>query len=268
MMKILPVYNSLLMDYVIKKISLKFDYGEEKNEELLNNKEKYEIFINNLKKKISRDYNVPIEKKIVTYPQRGSFEIQLIFQNDEFNELDMQEFINKFRNEKEFTDRELKEIHQDVIIGACRLTKNHLDSWGNRKEGWGQKEKRGNRVYNPPLGWTGIGLKVWDSYENNIWIGMNNSPGEWCVAYHGVGRGKDSEKVKHITGLIYKSSFKKGSGQVHKNCPDLNHPGKLVGEGVYCTPDINKTIDQYAGISEINGKNIRHFWWLELIPIK
>ena len=95
-----------------KKYTLKFDYGEEKNEELLNNKEKYEIFKNNLKKKISRDYNVPIEKIIVTYPQRGSFELQLIFQSDEFNELDMQEFINNFRNEKEFTDlRELKEIH-------------------------------------------------------------------------------------------------------------------------------------------------------------
>ena len=151
------------------------------------------------------------------------------------------------------------------------MTKNQLDSRGNRKEGWGQNEKRGNRVYNPPLGWTGIGLKVWDKYENNIWIGMNNSPGEWCVAYHGVGGGQDSENVKQIIGLICESSFTKGSRQAHKNCPDLNHPGKPEGEGVYCTPNIDKTIvrgNKYAGTSEINGKKYNTVLMVRVNPDK
>ena len=39
--------------------------------------------------------------------------------------------------------------------------------------------------YNPPLGWIGIGLNVWDKYDDgdNTWIGMSNAKGEWCVAY-------------------------------------------------------------------------------------
>ena len=70
---------------------------------------------------------------------------------------------------------------------------------------------------------------------------MNNSEGEWCVAYHGIGNGN-----------IYKSSFKPEGGQSHENCDDIFHPGKKVGNGVYCTQKI-ESAEQYAGISEING---------------
>ena len=137
-------------------------------------------------------------------------------------------------------------------MGACKLTKNLLDARGNRVSGWGVNEKRGNRRYNPPLGWIGIGLNVMDNYGDNIWIGMSNSPGEWCVAYHGVGSGQPSNKVKDVTVKIFKGSFKKGQRQAHKNCSDKYHWGKQVGEGVYCTP-YPGTAESYAGISEING---------------
>ena len=72
---------------------------------------------------------------------------------------------------------------EDVITGAIKLTKNQLDPRGNRSVGWGIGEKRGGKDYNPPIGWNGIGLKVWDEYDNkdNSWIGYNNSPGERCV---------------------------------------------------------------------------------------
>ena len=95
-----------------------------------------------------------------------------------------------------------------------------------------------------------------DKYDkgDNTWIGIDNSPGEWCVAYHGVGSGQSSDDVKDITGKIYKSTFKAGGGQAHKDCPDQYHPGKLVGTGVYCTPNI-ETAEGYAGISNVNGIN-------------
>ena len=80
-----------------------------------------------------------------------------------------------------------------------------------------------------------------------------NIPGEWCVAYHGVGIGQSSNEVKKITRLIYKGGFKPGRRQAHRNCNDQFHPGKKVGIGVYCTPKI-KTAEDYAGISEVNGK--------------
>ena len=52
----------------------------------------------------------------------------------------------------------------------------------------------------------------------DTWIAMNNSPGEWCVAYHGVANGQTSDNVKNVIGLIFKTSFKAGSEQAHKDC--------------------------------------------------
>ena len=236
------------------KYILHFDFGEEENEELLNNIKKYNNFKNDLKAKLSKDYNTPADKIIVTYPQRGSFKLQVIFQSDEFNNLDIRSFYNKFRNEKYYIElRKLKRIQSDLLMPACKLSKNALDSLGNRVEGWGVGEKRGKKKYSPPLNWIGIGLKVLDKYENNIWVGMENVKGEWCVAYHGVGYNYSSNKVKKIVRLIYLGSLKAGDGQIHENCPDHYHKGKKVGIGVYCSPKI-KTAGNFAGQCNINGK--------------
>ena len=254
-----------------KKYNLTFDFGEERNEELLNDEEEFDKFKNKLKLKLSKDYNIPVNKIIVTFPERGSIKVQVIFQSDTFNDLDLETFKSKFKNEnnKDFEElKKIKEIHTDVIMGACKLSKSMLDSRGNRREGWGVGEKRGNKPYDPPIGWIGIGLKVYNEYDkgNNTWIGMNNVEGEWCVAYHGVGRYQDSERVKNITGLIYKGkSFKAGAGQVHATCDDIYHPGKLVGEGVYCTPTI-KTAEGYSGISYINGKQYKTVLMVRVKP--
>ena len=58
-----------------KKYNLYFDLGEERNKELLNNKEEQEKFNNKLKKEI-----------ILTNPQKGSYQIQVIFQTNQFND--------------------------------------------------------------------------------------------------------------------------------------------------------------------------------------
>ena len=67
-----------------KKYDLYFKLGEERNEEILNNEEEYEKFKTNLKLKLSKDYNIPPEKIIVTLPQKGSLNVQVIFQDDDF----------------------------------------------------------------------------------------------------------------------------------------------------------------------------------------
>jgi len=238
------------------KYDLHFDLDEKRSEEILNNEEEYEKFKNDLKLKLRKDYNVPLDKIIVTLPQKGSLHIQVIFQSDEFNNLDKNDFINKFKNDNEFKElQNLKEIHSDVVLNVCKLTKSMLDKRGNRSDGWGINEKRGNKPYDPPIGWIGIGLNVIDKYDNgnNNWIGMNNSEGEWCVAYHGVGRFNKSDEIKNISGAIIKGGFRAGKNQVHKKCKDKYHPGKTVGEGVYCTPHI-ATAQSYSGKSIINGK--------------
>ena len=140
-----------------------------------------------------------------------------------------------------------------------------LDERGNRIDGYEIGEFRGNKPYNPSLGWNGIGLKVMDKYDkgNNEWIEMYNSKNEWSVAYHGVGRNQCSKKVKKITGKIIKGyennkkeNFKADGAQLHQGCNDIYHNGNQVRMGVYCTPTI-KTAEGYWGVSTINGINYK-----------
>jgi hypothetical protein len=227
------------------RYDLHFDFGESRNSEILNDEEEYEKFKDDLKSKLSKDYNIPKEKIIVTCLQKGSVRVQVIFQSDEFNNLDKKEFLNKFKNEKDKDFKELnylKEIHTDVIMSGCKLSKDHnippekiivtlpqkgsfhvqvifqsdefnnldkkefiekfkndpefkelsnlkdihedvimggvklradmLDPAGNRNDGWGIGEQRGGKDYDPPIGWNGIGLKVTNKFDNgdNTWI--------------------------------------------------------------------------------------------------
>ena len=245
---------------------LHFDFGFRRNQQLINDKNEFEKFKERLKDKLSKDYNIPKNKIIVTCPQKGSFRVQVIFQSDDFNNLNIKDFTEKFKNDNDFPDlQNLKYIQQDVILSGCKLSKGQLDARGNRVDGWGINEKRGGKPYDPPIGWKGIGLRVIDKYDNgnNTWIGMDNSKGEWCVAYHGVGRNK--KNVQERTGLIVKGGFNPGPNQVHKDHPDLNHPGRKVGEGVYCTPSIN-VAELYSGVSQIYGKNYKTVLMVRVKP--
>ena len=80
-----------------KKYDLHFELGEERNEEILNNEQEYEKFKENLKLKLSKDYNISPDKIIITLPQKGSLHVQVIFQNDDFHNLDKAQFIEKFK---------------------------------------------------------------------------------------------------------------------------------------------------------------------------
>jgi hypothetical protein len=233
------------------KYGLHFDFGFRKNEQLLNDKNEYEKFKERLKDKISKDYNIPKNKIIVTCPQKGSFRVQVIFQSDDFNNLNIKDFTEKFKNDNDFPDlQNLKYIQQDVILSGCKLSKGQLDARGNRIDGWGVNEKRGNKPYDPPLGWKGIGLRVVDKYDNgnNKWIGMDNSKDEWCVAY-----------------LKFGKKLKLRKSQAHKDCPDKEQPRRKVGEGVCCTPFVNKaSFDSEE--SKINGKNYKAVLMVRIKP--
>ena len=127
-----------------KKYDLHFDFGESKNEEYLNDDNKFEDLKEQIKKKLSRDYNISKDEIIVTFPQRGSYCVQVIFESDYFNNLNIDKFKSKFRNDKEFPElNNLKEIHSNVLMKICKLTKNQLDSRGNRCDGWGKMKKEG-----------------------------------------------------------------------------------------------------------------------------
>ena len=171
-----------------KKYDLHFDLGNDRNNELLNNKQEQEKFNKKLRKKLSLEYNIPEEKIIITNPQKGSYSVQVIFATDNFN--DKKVDINTLKNncsDKEFEElKSLKEVHSSLIMEGCKLTPDMLDSRGNRESGWGENEKRGGFNYYPPKGWKGFGLKVLGKYDdgNDDWITYNGNPNEWAIAYH------------------------------------------------------------------------------------
>ena len=241
------------------KFDFHFDFGEERNNELLNNKKEQEKFNNKLKKKLSLEYNIPEDKIIITNPQRGSYRVQVIFQSEEFNKnIDINQFKNKCKSEEFKELKCLKEIYKGLIIEGCKLSEDMLDPRGNRKSGWGKNEKRGGYPYNPPpKGWKGYGLKVKDVYDNgnNDWLAYDGNPNEWAVAYHGIR--SNFGPVEQATKNIFIGGFKPGKGQAYSNknndnpkykSDNKNDHSKKIGVGVYCSPN-PKVMEEYANYS-------------------
>ena len=264
------IVNGLINKF---KYEFSFDLGEERNNNLLNNKEQQEAFNNNLRKKLSLDYNIPEDKIIITCPQKGSYKVQVIFISEDFD-LNPEQFKNSCTNDEEFKELcYLKEIQKKVIMEGVKLAPNMLDYRGNQTpDGYGRGQKRGTYDYIPPLGWKGFGLKVLGKYDNgnDDWIKMDNNPNEWAIAYHGIGRGRND--VEDITRKIATTEYQKlikGKNQSLKDHDDDNHPGKKIGEGVYCSNDIDY-IEKWnlCGNSntQINGKKYKMAFMLRVKP--
>ena len=158
---------------------------------------------------------------------------------------------------------ELSSIKSSFLLNG-QMSEIQLDPRGDRIK-WPEYERRGGEKYDIPKGWIGIGLKAFDKYENDRWLDNNNVEGEWVVAYHGVGRNAFPLEVNQITKSIINTGFKNGDSQSHKNCKDYFHPGKKVGEGVYCTPLI-KTAELYAGETIIKGKKYKTVIMIRINP--
>ena len=164
----------------------------------------------------------------------------------------------------------LCELNSDLFISLLNLNKDLFNGYGNNLDSkWAKGENRGGKVYKPPEGWGGYGLNVLNKYDdgNNDWLACNGRPGEWCIAYHGVARGKSSDEVKNIVRLVLENNLKAGKGQSLKNKRDDNHPGQLIGVGVYCSPN-PLFLNSYAGTMQIEGINYRVGFMLRVKPDK
>jgi hypothetical protein len=162
------------------------------------------------------------------------------------------------------------ELVSEVIAEVMNLNPDLLSGLGNNLTGdWAHGENRGGRPYNPPVGWIGYGLNVLSKYDNgnNDWLACNGRPGEWCVAYHGACHGQSSDNVKKGIKSILETNLRPGGGQAYQSHQDANHPGQLVGVGVYCSPSLS-VIDGYAGIMDINGHNYKACFMLRVKPDK
>ena len=82
-----------------------------------------------------------------------------------------------------------------AAISLLQLQESDFETRYNRDYPHAQEERRGGRPYYFPQGWYRHALKVEDKYPNDqAWLGMSNSPGEWSVAYHGT-------KAKTVRGI-------------------------------------------------------------------
>ncbi|CAF3008069.1 unnamed protein product, partial [Rotaria sp. Silwood2] len=89
-----------------------------------------------------------------------------------------------------------------------------------------KKFTRGGRNYTRPCGWKRFAIKVSEKFDDMVWLGQTNAPGEWPVSYHGTG----SNQAKTIAMDGY----------------DLTKGKRFrFGHGVYSTPDI-KVAEKYA----------------------
>ena len=203
-----------------------------------------------MKKKICAEFKINNDDIIIDFPQEENPIAHLAFINNEFNNLNANDIESKLKNDNnnnnddEYSEfKNLKSIIEEQLINECILSTNILDPKGNNFNNWGINENRGNKPYDPPLGWIGIGLKVMGLYDkgDNSWISMDNNNSEWCVAYCNIG------------GKIKKYENKTSRKNIHKDHEDINHAGKTIGEGIFCTPKI-KIAENFARIVKIDNK--------------
>ena len=85
-----------------KKYDFHFDLGEKRNNELLYNLDEQKKFNNKLRKKLSKEYNIPEDKIIIINPQNGSYIVQVIFESEDFNNenFDINKFKKKFHRKR------------------------------------------------------------------------------------------------------------------------------------------------------------------------
>ena len=158
-------------------------------------------------------------------------------------------FDNLVKKLTEMSSSKNTQITQAPLVEAIKLNTSLFDPRGNKSSSWQVGELRGGMEYEAPVGWIGHGLSVSEKYDNgdDTWLGMDNSPGEWCVAYHGTSI--------QFAKAILETNLKVGGAQVHKDCDNINTKCSLkkVGVGVYVTPKVY-IADSYSTFKDSSQK--------------
>ena len=236
-----------------KKIIISYDFGPTENHKILRDMDYQKEFIENEYEKISKLLNIPREHFNICNFGTDSVQYELLI-NENFakNNENLDPFISTDSNFEDLVNKlnslstkENSKINVELspLLEAMKLSTDFFDSRGNKNSGWSEGAKRGGFDYDPPLGWSGHGLKVLQKYENDEWLGNTGGPGEWCVAYHGTNI--------NFAESILRSKLLPGTRQAHKNCNNINKNSSVskVGIGIYVTPKINIAED-YSEVTD------------------
>ena len=228
------------------------DYGERENYNILTNENVQKNFVENWKNKLAKSLKIDPRVIFICDFRKGSLKFN-VFLGKQLND----EEINRLKNEypNEFVNEGIK--FGEFLLQSCKLSIEMFEPKYNNYDSWAPKgEMRGGEPYDSPLTWRGFGLKVLGKYDNgdNTWIGMQNKPGEFPVAYHGIGC--NSNNPFPIAGRIVDEGFIIGKRQFYYDSPDIRHPGRNCGFGAYFTPSIDEA-GSYAGTGNFNGKRYK-----------
>ena len=262
-----PIYDIALQFLVNgmaneKKLVISYDFGKEKNDLIIYDEEEQKKFVEKELDKLEKILQVPrvyihlcnFREGSVTFD--ANISIKFIQESkNENKEILEKPFVDPFINIdsnfdnlvnklKEVSEANNAKISSVPLVEGIKLNSSLFDSRGNRNSGWPVGEKRGEMDYIPPLGWNGHGLRVSKKYDggDDTWLGMDNSPGEWCVAYHGT-------NIKFAKSII-ETNLRPGVNQYHKNCNNINSKCNLekVGIGIYVSP-LPNTAELYSTLT-------------------
>ena len=145
------VFKVLLSQYsTLPKFKIKINSMSLKLKILKNPKEYFE-FIDNFKRKISKEYYIPIDKLYIISQKNDKYEFTVVI-------LDKQ-IISLKSSEKIFNINVSK---KNALLEYVKLSPNFFETKFNRNiNSWEKiKFRRGGEKYYPPYGWKGFALKV------------------------------------------------------------------------------------------------------------
>jgi hypothetical protein len=229
------------------------NYGYRENYNILTNENVQRNFIENWKNKLAKSLKIDPKIIFICDFRNGSLKFN-VFLGKLLTDNEINGLKNEFSNE--FVNEGIK--FGEFLLQSCKLSIEMFEPKYNNKDGWAPKgEMRGGEPYDSPLEWRGFGLKVLGKYDggNDTWIGMENIPGEFPVAYHGIGC--NSRDPFPIAGKVVAEGFVIGKRQLFADYPDKRkNDGSKCGFGAYFTPNIDEA-GSYAGIGNFNGKNYK-----------
>ena len=247
--KVLLSVYSILPKYEIEISS------EEQKEGFIKEPKDFINFIDDLKKQICYKFNI-LESKVYIISQR----------------IDLCQFCFVIED-KPITNLKKYEKHfhiiarEDSLLEYIKLFPDFFENKFNRDiNDWEKKNLiRGGEKYIPPYGWKGYALKVLNKFDDgdNSWLGNEGKEGEWAVAYHGIGKGNEFQKLISII----LNNLKAGQCQLYSNIEDKrdkNH--NLVGTGVYLSPDINEA-EKYSDTIRL-GQRKSYFQFIIMCRVK
>jgi hypothetical protein len=134
----------------------------------------------------------------------------------------------------------------EPALTFLQLQKSDFEPSHNRDYPKAGTDRRGGHPYYFPQGWYRHALKVVDKYpQDRLWLGMENLPGEWAVAYHGTSSGG----VRSITnkGLLHEAVIrdvcKNEAKQQNSTIPNV--------KGLYVATHCEGGASDYANAFEV-----------------